>query len=95
VTYAQNEIQNAPYEVKAVAPKTLPLRNSHIPARSCATPPYAMATPSTIGKVSVGMRPAFTRLNKKVVSAKAPRPSGAGSAIILTCADASSREIAT
>src|SRR6478736_4155678 len=41
------------------------------------------------------MMPAFARLNRKVVSAKAPRPSGAGSAISRICSEASSREIAT
>jgi hypothetical protein len=39
VTSAQNEIQKAPYDVNATAPKVLPVRNSHIPAKSWATPP--------------------------------------------------------
>src|SRR5664279_379127 len=39
--------------------------------------------------------PAFTRLSRKVVRAKAPNPSGAGSAIIRVCADANSRALAT
>ena len=39
VTKAQKEIQKAPNEVKATAPKVLPVRNSHIPASSWAMPP--------------------------------------------------------
>ena len=78
-----------------MAPKTLPFRNSHIPASIWAIPPKASATPSTTGSVSLGRIPAFTRLSRNVVSAKAARPSGAGSAIIRTCSDASSRETAT
>src|SRR5699024_11298914 len=46
----QNEIQNAPNDENAVAPKTLPLTNSHIPAANCAIPPYARA--SQIGRAS-------------------------------------------
>ena len=38
-TKAQNEIQKAPYDVNATAPNVLPVRNSHMPARSCARPP--------------------------------------------------------
>ena len=66
-----------------------------MPARTCAIPPYASATPSTTGSAATGMTPAFARLSRNVVKAKAPRPSGAGSAIIRTCSEASSREIAT
>jgi hypothetical protein len=36
---AQNDSQNAPYYANAVAPNVLPLRNSHMPASSCASPP--------------------------------------------------------
>src|SRR4051794_37610817 len=39
VTSAQYEIQNAPNDEKATAPKVLPVRNSHIPASSWAMPP--------------------------------------------------------
>src|SRR6476661_7412880 len=39
--------------------------------------------------------PAFTRLSRKVVSAKAARPNGAGSAIIRICADVISLACAT
>ena len=35
----QKEIQKAPYDVNAVAPKVLPLANSHMPAANWAMPP--------------------------------------------------------
>ncbi len=39
VTKIPSPIQNPPYVENAVAPKTLRLRNSHIPAQNCASPP--------------------------------------------------------
>src|SRR3954469_11254967 len=75
----QNEIQNAPYDENAVAPKVLPLANSHMPAANCAMPPYASASPRTTG--STLNRPVFPKLRTKVVSANAASPSGAGSAM--------------
>src|SRR5436305_8551116 len=38
-TKKKNEIQNAPNDVNATALNVLPVRNSHIPASSCARPP--------------------------------------------------------
>jgi hypothetical protein len=38
-TTIPSESQKPPYVENAVAPKTLRFRNSHMPARSCATPP--------------------------------------------------------
>src|ERR1700733_3269003 len=35
LTRKKKEIQNAPNDVNATAPKVLPVRNSHIPASSC------------------------------------------------------------
>src|SRR3954451_16957791 len=78
---AQNEIQNAPYDVNAVAPNVLPVRNSHIPASSCARPPYASARPSTIGTPFSFTRPELKKLSTNVVSANAASPSGPGSAV--------------
>ena len=72
-------IQNPPYVENAVAPKTFRFRTSHIPARSWISPPYANAKPSHASGPLV--RSAFCALSKKVVSANAARPSGAGSAI--------------
>src|SRR5579884_2182256 len=39
ITKIPRPIQNPPYVENAVAPNTLRLRNSHIPARNCARPP--------------------------------------------------------
>src|SRR5579884_2478419 len=39
ITKRPRPIQKPPYVEKAVAPNTFLLRNSHIPARSCASPP--------------------------------------------------------
>ena len=39
VTSAQYESQKAPNEVNATAPNVFPVRNSHMPASSCAMPP--------------------------------------------------------
>src|SRR5688500_18744349 len=61
-----------------------------MPASTWMAPPYASATPKTIGSPAAGNRPALNRLNRNVVSAKQPRPSGAGSAIIRTFSEASS-----
>src|SRR4051794_40804328 len=77
----KNEIQNAPKDVNAVAPNVLLFRNSHMPARSCAIPPYANASPSTTGTPLSLTRPALKKLNTNVVSANAARPRGAGSPI--------------
>src|SRR6266545_5375597 len=80
-TKAQNEIQNAPYELKAVAPKVLPFLNSHMPASNCAPPPYASASPRTTGSPALSTSPALNMLSTKVVRAKPASPKGAGSAI--------------
>src|SRR5205823_3294263 len=77
----KNEIQNAPYDVNAVAPNVLLLRNSHMPASSWAIPPYASASPKTTGSPLPLTRPALKKLRTKVVSANAARPRGAGSPI--------------
>src|SRR3954469_20392736 len=66
-----------------------------MPASTWIAPPYASATPKTIGSPAAGNRPALNRLNRNVVSAKQPRPSGAGSAIIRTFSEASSLAMAT
>src|SRR3954447_25707411 len=79
---AQNDSQNAPYDVNAVAPNVLLLRNSHMPASSCASPPYASASPSTTGSPVPLTRFALKKLSTNVVSANAARPRGAGSAIV-------------
>src|SRR4051794_4615995 len=78
---AQNDSQNAPYDVNATAPNVLPVRNSHMPARSCASPPYASARPSTTGSPLSLTRPALNMLSTNVVSANAPSPKGPGSAV--------------
>src|SRR3569623_1505129 len=83
---AQNESQIAPYEVNAVAPNVLLLRNSHMPARTWAMPPYASASPSTTGSPVLLTRPALKKLSTNVVSANAARPRGAGSAIAIAAA---------
>src|SRR3954454_21375747 len=75
------EIQNAPYDVNAVAPNVLLLRNSHMPASSWAIPPYASARPRTTGTPLSLTRPALKKLRTKVVSANAASPRGAGSPI--------------
>src|SRR6266545_2156515 len=89
-TKAQNEIQNAPYELKAVAPKVLPFLNSHMPASNCAPPPYASASPRTTGSPALSTSPALNMLSTKVVSAKPASPSGAGSAIEVATTSTSS-----
>src|SRR5688572_3727989 len=66
-----------------------------MPASTWIAPPYASATPKTIGSPAAGSRPALNRLSRNVVSAKQPRPSGAGSAIIRTFSEASSLAMAT
>ena len=38
-TRYQNDIQNAPYEQNAVAPKVFPFANSHSPAKTWTMPP--------------------------------------------------------
>src|SRR3954447_22138349 len=78
---AQNDSQNAPYDVNAVAPNVLLLRNSHMPASSWAIPPYASARPRTTGTPLSLTRPALKKLRTKVVSANAASPRGAGSPI--------------
>src|SRR3954453_15959390 len=75
---AQNDSQNAPYDVNAVEPNVLPVRNSHIPASSCASPPYASASPSTTGSPLVLTNPALNMLSTKGVIANPARPRGAG-----------------
>ncbi len=73
------EIQNAPYELNATAPKVLPARNSHIPANTWTIPPYASATASVPPTPSARLtRLAFNMLSMNVVAAKAARPSGPG-----------------
>src|SRR5262245_19227039 len=52
-----------------------------MPAANCAMPPYARARPSTTAS-PVPMRPALNTDSTNVVSAKAARPSGPGSAIV-------------
>src|SRR5918997_5556205 len=66
-----------------------------MPASTWIAPPYASATPKTIGWPAAGNRPALNRLSRNVVSAKQPSPSGAGSAIIRTFSEASSLAMAT
>src|SRR4051812_38284645 len=83
-TKAKKEIQNAPYDVNAVAPNVLPVLNSHMPASSCASPPYVSARPKTIGSLADPIRLALIMLSTNVVRANAARPSGPGSAV--TCA---------
>src|SRR3954453_16362553 len=78
---AQNDSQNAPYDVNAVAPQVLPVRNSHSPASSCARPPYASARPSTIGRPFSLISPELKMLRTNVVSANPASPSGAGSEV--------------
>src|SRR3954447_11348947 len=78
---AQNESQNAPKDTNAVAPNVLPVRNSHMPARSCASPPYASASPSTIASpLSAFIRPELNMDRTNVVNANAASPRGPGSA---------------
>src|SRR3954452_6427433 len=79
---AQKDSQKAPNEVKATAPNVLPVRNSHMPASSWASPPYASARPSTTGSPPLPTRPALNMLRTNVVSANAPSPRGPGSAVI-------------
>src|SRR4051794_14277440 len=78
---AQNDSQNAPYEQNATAPNVLPVRNSHRPATNWAMPPYVKARANTIGSPLSDTRPELNMLSTNVVSAKAARPSGPGSAI--------------
>src|SRR3954449_12732314 len=78
---AQNDSQKAPYEQNATAPKVLPVRNSHRPATNWARPPYVSASANTMGSPLSDTRPELNMLRTNVVSAKAARPSGPGSAI--------------
>jgi len=75
------DIQKAPYEEKAVAPKTLPRGNSHIPARSCTRPPVKIAMPTTT--LGVATPRAWTLISEriKVVDAKEKRPRAPGFAM--------------
>src|SRR3954470_9100232 len=52
-----------------------------MPASNCAKPPYASASPSTIGSPFSPISPELKMLSTKVVSAKAASPSGPGSAV--------------
>src|SRR3954453_17133265 len=52
-----------------------------MPASNCAKPPYASASPSTIGSPFSDIRPELKMLSTNVVSAKAASPSGPGSAV--------------
>src|SRR5215208_1495136 len=65
-TNAANESQKAPNDVNATAPNVFPVRNSHIPARSCANPPYARASPRTTGSPPVPTSWALNMLSTKV-----------------------------
>src|SRR4051794_20892495 len=78
---AKSESQNAPNEVNAVAPNVLLFLNSHMPASSCANPPYARARPRTTGSPPLLTKLALKKLSTNVVRANAARPNGAGSAI--------------
>src|SRR6478752_6356218 len=77
----QYEIQKAPYEQKAVAPKVFPFANSQMPATSCPMPPYARARPNTTAVALLSTISAFITLRTNVVRANAASPRGAGSAI--------------
>src|SRR3954469_842365 len=66
-----------------------------MPASTWIAPPYASATPKTIGSPAAGSSPALNRLSRNVVSAKQARPSGPGSAIMRTFSEASSLAMAT
>src|SRR4051795_10084059 len=77
----QKDTQKAPYDENAVAPKVLPLANSHMPAANWPPPPYARASPKTTGSTLAGTQPALTALRTNVVSANAASPRGAGSAM--------------
>lgn len=57
-----------------VAPNTLPLGNSHIPARSCARPPQKMAIPTTTFGVVMFRVWRLYNDNMKVVDAKENKP---------------------
>src|SRR3954469_2293136 len=78
---AQNDSQKAPYEQNATAPNVLPVRNSHRPATNWAMPPYVSARANTTGSPLLETRPELNMLSTNVVSAKAARPRGPGSAI--------------
>src|SRR4051812_9161946 len=52
-----------------------------MPASNCAKPPYASASPSTIGSPFSDISPELKMLSTNVVSAKAASPSGPGSAV--------------
>src|SRR5919112_6049729 len=78
---AQNDSQKAPYEQNATAPNVLPVRNSQRPATNWAMPPYVSARANTTGSPLSETRPALNMLSTNVVSAKAARPRGPGSAI--------------
>lgn len=75
-----NESQNAPYDENAVAPKVFPAENSHIPARSCANPPYPAAKPVTTvwGALCGIITPALWQDSTNVVKANPMSPRGAG-----------------
>ena len=79
-TQKPRPIQKAPKVPKTVVPKTFLLRNSHMAAHSWASPPYARANPSHELPVAWVIQPAFLADSRKVVRAKAARPSGPGSA---------------
>src|SRR5215831_6922394 len=74
--------QNAPYEVKATAPKVFPFLNSMMPATICAKPPNENARGTTAGRASPGSNPALMQLRTTVVTPKQARPNGPGFATL-------------
>lgn len=81
---AAYDIQKQPKEEKAVAPKTLPLGNSHIPAMNCKRPPTKMAIPTTIFGTITPWVLMLIKDSRNVVAAKENKPTGAGLAILDT-----------
>jgi len=75
------DIQKAPYEEKAVAPKTLPRGNSHMPARSWTRPPAKIAMPTTTLGVATPRACTLNMERMNVVEANENRPRAPGFAM--------------